>query len=151
MSDTSVLTPEQRAFLNMERVGHLATADTVGQPHVVPVCYAAGADSVYIALDAKPKRVAWQQLKRVRNLLVNPHVALVIDRYSEAWSHLAYLVIRGTAVLLPPDTAEQQQAVTLLRARYPQYQVMPIEAQPVIAIRPHAVAAWGDLLAATHR
>jgi hypothetical protein len=60
-------------------------------------------------------------------------------------------VIRGTAVLLPPDTAEQQQAVTLLRARYPQYQVMPIEAQPVIAIRPHAVVAWGDLLAATHR
>ncbi len=60
---------------------------------------------------------------------------------------LAYVLIRGTAVVLPPDTTEQQYAVTLLRARYVQYQAMPIDMQPVIAIRPQSVVVWGTLLA----
>jgi PPOX class probable F420-dependent enzyme len=141
------LTTEHRTFLNTQRVGHLATADATGQPHVVPVCYAATDDALYIALDAKPKRVGWQQLKRVRNIVDSPQVALVIDRYNETWSHLAYVLIRGTAVVLPPDTTEQQYAVTLLRARYVQYQAMPIDTQPVIAIRPQSVVVWGTLLA----
>lgn len=130
----------------MQRVGHLATADTAGQPHVVPICYATVEDLLYIALDTKPKRVGWQCLKRVRNLLVDPQVALVIDRYSDDWRHLAYLLIRGTAVLLPPDVDEQHHAVALLRARYAQYQTMPIDVQSVIAIRPQAVVAWSNLL-----
>ncbi len=116
----SLFTHEHRAFLEIQRVGHLATTDVAGQPHVVPVCYACDADAVYIALDAKPKRVGWQQLKRVRNLRTHPQVALVIDRYSEAWQQLAYLLIRSITELLPPKTVEQQHAVTLLRARYPQ-------------------------------
>ena len=142
----TMLTAEHRAFLDRQRVGHLATADAMGQPHVVPVCYACDADAFYIALDAKPKRVGVQQLKRVRNLLVNPQVALVIDRYTEDWEHLAYVLIRGTAVLLPPDTVEQQHAVARLRARYTQYQTMPLDAQSVIAIRSQSVVAWGNLL-----
>ena len=142
-----MLTPEHRAFLDTQRVGHLATADVAGQPHVVPVCYAVGAAALYIALDVKPKRVGWQHLKRVRNLLSNPQVALVVDRYREDWQHLAYVLIRGTATLLPPATAEQHHAVALLRTRYPQYHTMPIDAQPVIAIRPQSVVAWGALLA----
>ncbi len=142
-----MLTPEHRAFLDTQRVGHLATADAAGQPHVVPVCYAVGAAALYIALDAKPKRVGWPHLKRVRNLLANPQVALVVDRSSDNWQQLAYVLIRGAAELLPPDTAEQQHAVALLRVRYPQYQGMLIDAQPVIAVRPQSVVAWGALLA----
>ena len=141
-----IFTVEQRSFFDRQRVGHLATADAAGHPHVVPVCYVAAADVVYIALDAKPKRVGWQDLKQVRNVMENSQVALVIDRYTEEWQHLAYMLIRGTAALLPPDTAEQQHAVTLLRARYPQYQAMPIDTQPVVAIRPQSVVAWGDIL-----
>jgi PPOX class probable F420-dependent enzyme len=140
-----MLTLEQRTFLNTQRVGHLATADAAGQPHVVPVCYAVGEDGLYIALDAKPKRVGWQGLKRVRNIMDHPQVALVIDCYTEDWQHLAYVLIRGTATLLPPATAEQHHAVALLRTRYAQYQTMPIDVQPVIAIRPQAVVAWGYL------
>jgi PPOX class probable F420-dependent enzyme len=142
-----MLTPAHRTFLDTQRVGHLATADAAGHPHVVPVCYAVGEAALYIALDAKPKRVGWQHLKRVRNLLSNPQVALVIDAYTEDWQQLAYLLIRGPAELLQPHTDEQQQAITLLRARYPQYQTMLIDAQPVIAIRPQSVVAWGALLA----
>lgn len=108
----------------------------------MPVCYASDGRSIFIALDAKPKRVAPQQLKRVRNILENPRVALVIDRYSGDWTQLAYLLIRGSAVLLPVGDGEQQRTVTLLRARYPQYQSMPIHEQPVIAIRPESVVQW---------
>jgi PPOX class probable F420-dependent enzyme len=136
---------EQLTFVQTQRVGRLATAGRDGRPHVVPVCYACDGSSLYIALDAKPKRVAPARLKRVRNLLDNPQVALVIDRYSEDWSALAYLLIQGAAVLLPPGDAEHERAVVLLRARYRQYRDRAIQEQPVIAIRPVSVVAWGAL------
>jgi PPOX class probable F420-dependent enzyme len=139
----SILTPAQTAFVENQRIGHLATADRAGQPHVVPVCYAYVEGSFYIALDAKPKRVAHERLKRVRNILDNPQIALVIDRYDEDWSALAYLLVRGPAALLPPGDPEHPRAVELLRTRYPQYRGMPIHEQPAIVIRVESVVAWG--------
>jgi coenzyme F420-0:L-glutamate ligase / coenzyme F420-1:gamma-L-glutamate ligase len=143
----SLFSAEQLAFLQSQRVGRLATADRAGRPHVIPVCYACDGASVYIALDAKPKRVAPQRLKRVRNILENPRAALVIDRYSDDWSALGYLLIQGTAALLAPGDAEHAAAVALLRDRYGQYRSMPIDEQPAIAIRPRSVAGWGALAA----
>jgi PPOX class probable F420-dependent enzyme len=140
-----MFSPDQLAFLQAQRVGRLATADRDALPHVIPVCYACDGERLYIALDAKPKRVAPQQLKRVRNLLDNPQIALVVDRYSEDWSELGYLLIRGLATLLPPADPAHAQIVALLRERYPQYQSMPIHEQPIIAIQPTAVTSWGQL------
>ncbi len=137
-------TPNQLAFLQAQRAGRLATATSDGAPHVVPVCYACDGTSLYIALDAKPKRVAPERLRRIRNIVDNPRVALVIDRYSDDWSQLAYLLIQGTAVLIRPGQAEHSRAVELLRKRYVQYMAMPIEQQPVIAIRPAAVVEWAQ-------
>ena len=141
------LSAEQLAFVNSQRTGRLATADANGEPHVIPVCYACDGSSFYIALDAKPKRVAPRQLKRIRNILENPQVALVIDRYSDDWSQLAYLLVRGTAELIPPDEDEHNRAIALLRQRYAQYQAMPIDEQPMIVIRPASVVAWGAMKA----
>jgi PPOX class probable F420-dependent enzyme len=136
---------DQLAFLQSQRAGRLATASQNGIPHVIPVCYACDGASLYIALDAKPKRVAPPRLRRVRNILENPQIALVIDRYSDDWSQLAYLLIQGTAALLPPSAAEHGRAVALLRERYLQYQAMPIEQQPVIVIRAASVVEWGAI------
>ena len=136
-------THAQIAFIDAQRAGRLATASADGPPHVVPVCYARDGASFYVALDAKPKRVAPTQLRRVRNILENPLVALVIDRYSDDWSELAYLLIRGAAALLPAGDAEHAHAIGLLRVRYPQYRAMPIEQQPAIVIRAASVVAWG--------
>jgi PPOX class probable F420-dependent enzyme len=138
-------TEPQLAFLQAQRAGRLATANRDGAPHVIPVCYACDGGSLYIALDAKPKRVAPARLRRVRNILENPQVALVVDRYSDDWSELAYVLIQGSAVLLPPGDPEHSRAVALLRERYRQYHAMPIEQQPVIAIRPASVVGWGAL------
>ncbi len=141
----SLFTAEQLGFLAAQRVGRLASADRTGVPHAVPVCYACDGARLYIALDSKPKRVPPERLRRVRNLLENPHVALVVDRYSDDWAALAYLLVQGQATLLPPAHPAHAEAVALLRARYPQYLAMPIERQPVIAIEPARVVAWGRL------
>ncbi len=69
----------------------------------------------------------------------------MVDRYSDDWGELAYLLIQGSAELLPPGAVEHRRAVELLRQRYPQYRAMPIEGQPAIAIRPESVVGWGAL------
>lgn len=145
----SQFTAAQLAFLASQRAGRLATADASGAPHVIPVCYACDGAQMYIALDAKPKRVDPTQLKRVRNILANPQVALVIDRYSDDWSQLAYLLIQGTANLIAPGGPAHAEAVALLRSRYPQYLTMPIDEQPAIAIAPTRIVAWGALAIST--
>lgn len=139
------LSAAQIAFLDAQRAGRLATADRQGMPHVIPVCYACDGSSLYIALDEKPKRVAPERLKRVRNLLENSQVALVVDRYDDDWSRLAYVMVQGQAELLEPGHLDHGQALTLLRARYPQYRSMALEARPVVAIRPSNIVAWGAL------
>jgi PPOX class probable F420-dependent enzyme len=136
------LTVRARAFLEQQRVGHLATANGQGLPHVVPVCYALADQRIYIALDTKPKRVAPERLQRVRNIQQNPRVALVIDLYDEDWSRLAYVLIQGQAELLDVDCLEHQQALRQLRLRYEQYCTMPLELHPVIAITPEHLVHW---------
>ena len=142
---SSVLTPEQTAFLVRQRVARLATADAEGGPHAVPVCFAYTPGSVYIALDEKPKDVPAARLKRVRNILENPNVALISDRYAEDWSLLAFVMVRGRAGLLEPGAEEHAAAVRLLRGKYHQYEEMRIEKNPVIAIRAEKAASWGAL------
>ena len=141
----NVLDGEQAAFLVRQRVARLATADGGGRPYAVPVCFALAQASVYIALDEKPKGVPASRLKRVRNILENPDVALIADRYAEDWSLLAFVMVRGRAELLEPDSGEHAAAVRLLRGKYHQYEAMRIEDNPVIAIRPEKATSWGAL------
>lgn len=140
----AVLSPEETSFLVRQRVARLATADRAGKPHAIPVCFAYDGRLVHIALDEKPKDVPATRLKRVRNILDNPNVALVADRYSEDWDLLAFVMVRGRAELVQPETEEHAAAVRLLRGKYHQYEKMKLEA-PVISIRPGRVTSWGAL------
>ena len=137
----------EQAFLTEHRAAHLATADTHGQPFVVPICYIFAEGVFYSGLDEKPKRVAPTHLKRVRNMLANPQVSLVVDDYSEDWSRLAYIQIRGQAALVGPGGEEHAQAIHLLRAKYPQYRQMAIDQQPVVRITPTSIVSWGAIAA----
>jgi coenzyme F420-0:L-glutamate ligase/coenzyme F420-1:gamma-L-glutamate ligase len=141
----ATLSPEQIAFFARQRVARLATADGAGRPHAVPVCFACAPNSIYIALDEKPKHVPVIHLKRVRNILENPDVALVADRYAEDWDLLAFVMVRGRAELLEPGSEEHAAAVRLLRGKYHQYEAMRIEENPVIAMRAEKAASWGVL------
>jgi PPOX class probable F420-dependent enzyme len=133
----------ERRFVEACRVGHLATADANAVPHVVPVCFALAAETLYITIDQKPKRPGGR-LKRLSNIAANPRAAVVCDRYDEDWRHLAWVMLHGRAEILAAGP-EHDQAQSQLRVRYPQYVGMQIADLPVIAIRIERVASWGDL------
>ena len=90
----------------------------------------------------KPKRTAVTNLKRVRNILSNPNVALVIDHWQEEWQGLWYVLINGTADLLY-EGPDHQQAIASLREKYPQYRTMDLDTNPVIRITPTNIIRWG--------
>jgi PPOX class probable F420-dependent enzyme len=138
-----MLSDDERRFLSRRRVGHLATADRAGAPHVVPVCFALDADALYITIDEKPKR-ADVPLKRLRNIAENPAVAVVVDRYDDDWTRLGWVMLRGPAEILTGGE-EHARAQALLRARYPQLNEMEIGSLPVIAVRLERVTSWGNL------
>jgi PPOX class probable F420-dependent enzyme len=137
-----VLDAHMQGYLMVHRVARLTTVDAAGHPAIVPICYATDGAVIYSALDSKPKRVAPTALRRVRNILANPAVALVVDDYTEQWAELSHLIVQGTASLVAAGTTEHGAAITLLRDKYPQYATMPIAEQPVIAIRPETARFW---------
>jgi PPOX class probable F420-dependent enzyme len=138
------LSPVEAAFLERQRVAHLATADAHSHPHVMPVCFAAVESHIYIVIDHKPKQGDPLALKRVRNVLANPNAALVADVYDDDWTRLGWVLVSGTARLLTSGR-EHDTAVEVLRDRYPQYRAMPLEDRPVIALQIERVSRWGKL------
>lgn len=144
------LTATQATFLRDERVARFATVGPDGAPHLVPVCYHAtldadGVTALDIALDEKPKGVAPHALRLVRNLLANPAVALLIDRYDDGdWDRLTFLRVDGRAALLEPGDPAHAPAVAALRAKYPQYRAMALESRPIIRITPTGASGWAS-------
>jgi PPOX class probable F420-dependent enzyme len=96
---------------------------------------------VYSVLDQKPKRAAPEQLRRVRNILTNPQVQVLVDEYDEDWSCLRFVQLRGRADLLRTGV-EHSRAIWLLRQKYAQYASMAIEGRPVLRVRVEQVVAW---------
>ena len=139
-----MLSDDERRFLAQQRIAHLATADRRAVPHVVPVCFAVLEPTLYITIDEKPKQASTRPLKRLRNMLENPSVGFVADRYSEDWTQLGWVMLRGRAEILN-DGAEHDRAQDLLRERYPQYRTMQLADLPVIALRVERVTSWGNL------
>ncbi len=136
------LSPEDRAFLDQARVGHLATASAGGEPHVIPVCFVFDGAALYSAVDAKPKRVEARRLRRLENIRENPQASLVVDHYEEEWRRLRYLFLRGRAEILE-EGPDRERALALLREKYPQYRAMPgFGTEPVIRLIPERVRSW---------
>jgi len=135
------LTPEEARFLDQQRVGRLATVDRGGQPNIVPVCFALVDGAIYSAMDEKPKRVPPTRLRRIQNIQERPEVSLLVDRYDEDWTRLAWLQIHGVATLVS-HLDERSRAIAALRARYPQYQTMDLESRPLIRIQPGRITSW---------
>jgi len=136
--------PRVQQFVAGARVAHLATADGVGAPHNVPLCYWFDGERIYFAIDEKPKRQTGLALKRMRNIAENPRVAIVIDHYEEDWSQLAYVLIRGNARVVE-DPEEYLLAIRHLRDKYLQYRAMSLtpEKNPIVKVEPVSVHVWG--------
>jgi PPOX class probable F420-dependent enzyme len=98
-----------------ERVARLATIRPDGSPRVVPICFALDGDTLYSAVDEKPKRL--RQLARLADIERDPRVEIVIDHYEDDWSHLWWVRLWGRGRVVDHD----ERALELLCAKYPQY------------------------------
>jgi len=138
--------PPQRTsrLIRSARVVHLATADKLGQPHVIPICFVFDGKCFYSPIDEKPKRAAPLKLKRLRNIKENPQVSLVIDHYDENWSKLGYLLVFGKARILSSGK-KHQDAIRLLRRKYWQYRRMALEQRPMISVTMTKIVTWGAI------
>jgi PPOX class probable F420-dependent enzyme len=125
------------------RVARLATIDPDGRPHLVPIGFALDGDTLYSAVDRKPKRST--TLRRIENARARPDVTVLVDHYEEDWSRLWWIRLRGRARVLD-DGEERDRALALLQAKYPQYQEEP-PGGPVLAVDITEVREWSARLA----
>lgn len=135
------MTDWQQALLQTARVARLATVDTHGQPHVVPIVFAYDEQRLFTPLDGKPKQVDGPGLRRVRNIAANDRVAIVVDHYSEDWRMLVWVQLRGRAELVTAGEA-YEAGLALLQAKYQQYMAMPLNGCPLIVVHIHQLRSW---------
>lgn len=132
-----------RATLEAARHGYLSTASPDGEPHLQPVVFQVVAESIYIAIDEKPKTTL--RLRRLTNIESNPRFALLIDNYDDTWDRLWWILLRGPAMVLWPSTWEVEEAeaaIAALRAKYPQYESMGLGERPLLKLTPDRVTRW---------
>jgi coenzyme F420-0:L-glutamate ligase / coenzyme F420-1:gamma-L-glutamate ligase len=135
------MTDWEREFVAARRVGRFATVGADGQPHVLPIVYVLHETDLFTPLDGKPKQVPLNKLQRVRNLVANNRVAVVVDDYDEDWSRLAWVQLRGHATVI--DAGENYAlGIQLLQDKYPQYATVPLLSRPLIHIRIETVRSW---------
>jgi len=128
----------------------LGTTARDGLPRLVPLAYAVvNSESgvvLYSLIDDKPKSVADpRELARVRDIVARPRASVLVDRWSEDWTELAWLRLECFAELMEPTdppSAEQAQAVQLLRERYPQYASRSMEKWPLLRFAVERVVGW---------
>ena len=120
------------------RVARLATIDPDGRPHLVPIVFAVENDTLYTAVDRKPKRS--RRLRRIENARARPDVTLLVDHYEDDWSRLWWIRLRGRARVLD-DGEERKRAIELLTEKYPQYRDQPPDG-PVLAVDVTQVREW---------
>ena len=166
------------------RTAVLATIGPDGRPRLVPICFVVAGEGpdrgrsdrgasdrgwpiLYTPLDEKPKRATDPHaLGRVRDILAQPDVTLLVDRWDEDWSKLAWLRLHGRAELLEPaaagsvamgsaavdsadgraaaDSADgRAAAIAALRAKYRQYADHDLESRPLIRIAVTRWTSWG--------
>lgn len=130
--------PEAKRRLAGANVARLATVSDVGRPHVVPIVFALEGDTLYFAVDWKPKKTG--NLKRLKNIAANPAVSVLVDHYAEDWTRLWWVRADGTARVITDD-AEARQAIDLLANKYAQYRHQRA-AGPVVAIRIDRLTGW---------
>jgi len=126
------------------RVGHLACSTKYGIPLNVPICFAFDGSRIYSSIDEKPKKAAPLALRRVSNIKENSNVCLTVDKYSEDWRKLQYVLVLGRAKV-NQQGKKFPEAIALLRKKYRQYNSMKLEMRPLITIQPVRIVAWKPL------
>jgi PPOX class probable F420-dependent enzyme len=131
---------EARQFFGAARVARLATVDVDGRPHLVPIVFVLAGETIYSAVDAKPKRST--DLRRLANVSANPAVSVLVDHYDDAdWTVLRWARADGMGSVFAPDHERARLAVGLLGDKYRQHSEHPPPG-PVLAIEVHRWSGW---------
>jgi nitroimidazol reductase NimA-like FMN-containing flavoprotein (pyridoxamine 5'-phosphate oxidase superfamily) len=124
-------------LIERERVCRVATVGEARGPHLVPVCHVVADGKIYFG--------SGNDAQKVLNLKANPHLAVTVDLYSDAWSNLKGVMVQGTATLI--DRGPRFRKIrSLLYRKYPQY---PDEAaldesdSIIVEVTPTHVFSWG--------
>jgi PPOX class probable F420-dependent enzyme len=134
---------EQRRRVAAARVARLATIDLDRRPHLVPICFALAGETLYSAVDDKPKRS--QRLRRIENARERPVATVLVDEYDEDWSRLWWVRLRCVARVLE-NGPERERALELLAGKYEQYRARA----PAGAVLALDVVEWRGWSAAEH-
>jgi PPOX class probable F420-dependent enzyme len=129
---------DMKRRLAQSPVAHLATVGPDRRPHIVPITFATEGDTLYFAVDAKPKRTT--DLKRLQNVAANPAVSVLVDHYEDDWTRLWWVRVDGMARIVN-DEAEAGRAIELLIDRYAQYRRTRPNG-PVVAISMDRLSGW---------
>jgi PPOX class probable F420-dependent enzyme len=97
-------------------------------------------ERIITPIDEKPK--SGRRLGRLRNIASTGRAALVVDHYDEDWQRLAWVLVRGEALITPGGSAVDEVAVDALREKYPQYRTMALEQCDLIEVRIERWSWW---------
>jgi PPOX class probable F420-dependent enzyme len=135
-----VETAELRRRFASSPVARLSTVRPDGRPHVVPMVFALVGDTVFSAVDAKPKRST--ALQRLVNVRTEPRCAVLVDHYDDDWRRLWWVRAdgHGEVVEVPPAGHPGIQALV---QRFSQYRDEP-PSGPLLVVTVQRWAGWAS-------
>ena len=133
-------TAELRRRFASSPVARLSTVRPDGGPHLVPVVFALVGDTVFSAVDAKPKRS--RDLQRLANVGAEPRCALLVDHYEDDWDRLWWVRADGTAAVVDAPPVEHPGIQALVQ-RFPQYRDEP-PSGPLIVVTVQRWTGWAS-------
>jgi len=133
-------TVELRRRFAASHVARLSTVRPDGGPHVVPIVFALVGDTVYSAVDAKPKRST--ALQRLANLRTEPRCALLVDHYEDDWRRLWWVRADGIGAVVDAPPVEHPGIQALVR-RFPQYRDEP-PSGPLLVVTVQRWTGWAS-------
>ncbi|MBA3802792.1 MAG: TIGR03668 family PPOX class F420-dependent oxidoreductase [Acidimicrobiia bacterium] len=125
--------------LRRARVARLGTVGDGGAVRLVPICFALVDGWLASAVDHKPKRTG--QLRRLDDMERAGSATVLVDYYTEDWSQLWWVRIRGRAVVHRDRDDEAVAVLAALAAKYSQYRERP-PAGAVYRIAMDEVRSW---------
>jgi PPOX class probable F420-dependent enzyme len=133
-------TAELRRLFAASPVARLSTVRPDGGPHVVPVVFALVEDTVYSAVDAKPKRS--RALQRVANLRADPRCAFLVDHYEDDWRRLWWVRADGRGEVVD-EPSGAHPGIRALVHRFSQYRDDP-PAGPLLVVSVERWSGWSS-------
>ncbi len=124
-------------WFDRERICRVATANSHGMPHLVPVCQ--------VVVDGKIYFASASDGRKALNLEENPRVAVTVDLYSDDWSNIKGATVQGLAKLYAKGPRFKKIRALLYR-KYPQYRreaALDESDSVVVEVTPVHIFTWG--------